>query len=350
VELDPAVPRPDGPACPRAQPPGPGDPGAVEPRAGGRQSTPAVDQGPQGGPAPPVQTPGLPHRHEAANRVEMREDPPLWQASRTEGGPAGAEGGRDGTPQHGARGNPAPDGTRRTGERRERPGDVCTLLGLGRAAEAPEHQRDPPAGAQLGGRPAGPKAVHAQTRPARSRARKNRRLPEPTGDPRGHIQRWLGPGAGSDRHSHDPGPPPVGRPAGSHRGSPGPRGGDGGDLPSRPGRAPTAPGSSTDPPRGKPLEETRGPRPSGPIPAAADSGKGGRGTASPGDTQCGAVGHHASGSTTRPSPGLDPGSEDEDFLPPLSVIPDLFVPFPGRGGPLAPPRPGRRTGGQLEPD
>ena len=105
-----------------------------------------------------------------------------------------------------------------------------------------------------------------------------------------------------------------------------------------------------DPPRGNPLEDTLGPRPSGPRPAAADSGDGGQGTESPVNARRGAVGHSTSGCTTRPPQGLGPDSEDEDFLPPLSVIPDLFVPFPGRGGPLAPPRPGRRTGGQLEPD
>ena len=284
------------------------------------------------------------------NRTCGAEDPPPRQVSQAEGSPAGAGGGRDDTPQRGASGDLARHGTRRTSEGRERPGDVCTLLGLGRAAEAPEHQRDPPAGARPGEGPAGPRTVHAQTRPARSRARKNKRLPEPTGDPRGHIQRWLGPGAGSDRHSHDPGPPPVGRPASSHRGSPGPRGEDGVDLLPRPGHQPTAPGSSTDPPRGNPLEDTLGPRPSGPSPAAADSGDGGQGTESPVDARRGAVGHQHVGEHRAPSPGLGPDSEDEDFLPPLSVIPDFFVPFPGRGGPLAPPRLGRRAGGQLEPD
>ena len=105
-----------------------------------------------------------------------------------------------------------------------------------------------------------------------------------------------------------------------------------------------------DPPRGNPLEDTLGPRPSGPRPAAADSGDGGQGTESPVNARRGAVGHSTSGCNARPPRGLGPDSEDEDFLPPLSVIPDFFVPFPGRGGPLAPPRLGRRAGGQLEPD
>ena len=41
------------------------------------------------------------------------------------------------------------------------------------------------------------------------------------------------------------------------------------------------------------------------------------------------------GAGTRP--GVDEFSEDEDFHPLLSVIPDLFVPIPRRGGPQAPP-------------
>ena len=49
-------------------------------------------------------------------------------------------------------------------------------------------------------------------------------------------------------------------------------------------------------------------------------------------------------------PDGDQFSEDEDFPPLLSDIPDLFVPIPRRGGPLGPPRPGRRATGQLEPD
>ena len=51
VELDPAAPRPEGPACLRAQAADPGDRGAVTPRADGRQALPAIDQGPHGGPA-----------------------------------------------------------------------------------------------------------------------------------------------------------------------------------------------------------------------------------------------------------------------------------------------------------
>ena len=67
-----------------------------------------------------------------------------------------------------------------------------------------------------------------------------------------------------------------------------------------------------DPPRGNPLEDTLGPRPSGPRPAAADSGDGGQGTESPVNARRGAVGHSTSGCTTRPPQGLGPDSEDED--------------------------------------
>ena len=38
-------------------------------------------------------------------------------------------------------------------------------------------------------------------------------------------------------------------------------------------------------------------------------------------------------------PGVDEFSEDDDFPPSLSAIPDFFVPIPRRGGPQAPPRP-----------
>ena len=49
-------------------------------------------------------------------------------------------------------------------------------------------------------------------------------------------------------------------------------------------------------------------------------------------------------------PDGDQFSEDEDFPPSLSDIPDLFVPIPRMGGATGPPRPGRRATGQLEPD
>ena len=187
VELDPAAPRPDGPACLRAQAADPGDRGAVVPRDDMHQTLPASDPESHGGPVPPVRPTGPPHRSEGTNRGTPEEDPPPQQADRTEGSPAGAGSGKGGTAQHEARGNTAPSGARQVGEGRGCPGDVCALLGLGRGAGAPVDQGSPPPKAEPGGGPARPRTVHAQTKPALSRARKARKLPEPSGDPRSHI-------------------------------------------------------------------------------------------------------------------------------------------------------------------
>ena len=70
---------------------------------------------------------------------------------------------------------------------------------------------------------------------------------------------------------------------------------------------------------------------------SADPGRDDRdGVAQDGTQRCAMVGH-ASGDTAGPLPGVDPCSDDEVSLPPLSDIPDFFVPFPRRGGPLDPP-------------
>ena len=52
VELDPAAPKPDGPACLRAQVVDPGNQGAAAPRGDLQQTLPASDPGSHGGPEP----------------------------------------------------------------------------------------------------------------------------------------------------------------------------------------------------------------------------------------------------------------------------------------------------------
>ena len=168
MELDPAAPRPEGPARLRAQAADPGDRGAEAPRADGRQALPASDPQPHGGPVPSVRSTGPPHRDGGMNRGTPEEDPPPQQAGRAEGSPTGAGNGKGGIAQHEARGDTAPSSARQTSEGRGRPGDVCALLGIGPGAGAPVRQGDPPPEAQPGGGPARARTVHAQTKPALS--------------------------------------------------------------------------------------------------------------------------------------------------------------------------------------
>ena len=117
-----------------------------------------------------------------------------------------------------------------------------------------------------------------------------------------------------------------------------------------PGPIPAVPGSSTDPPPGGPPREAQGPHPSDPgINRGTLGGDGGR-RITRGGLQGRATGDRSPGDGADPLPSGDLYSDGEDFLPPLSDVPDFFVPFPGRGGPPAPPCPGRGAGGQLEPD
>ena len=181
VELDPAAPKPDGPACLRAQAANPGNQGAAAPHGDLQQTLPANDPGPHGGPVPPERPTGPRHREEGTNRGTPGEGPQPREVARAEGGPATAGRGEDGTALREARGHTDPIGARQVGEERRCPRGVCALMGLGRGAGAPVDQGDPPPKAQPGGGPARPRTVHAQTKPALSRVRKAKKLPGPSG-------------------------------------------------------------------------------------------------------------------------------------------------------------------------
>ena len=120
---------------------------------------------------------------------------------------------------------------------------------------------------------------------------------------------------------------------------PGPRSGCSKEPWPGPGTIPVAPGSSTDPPPGGPLCGAQGPRPSDPGPSRSIQHHGGGGGGW--STQDGLQGLATVGRLPREGAGALPDrdlfSDDEDFPLPLSGIPDLFVPLPGRGGPRAPP-------------
>ena len=108
------------------------------------------------------------------------------------------------------------------------------------------------------------------------------------------------------------------------------------------GRVPEVPGSSTDPPPGCFLRRALGPAPGDRSPGRRGQQVAGcvwmEGTQDGLRARASTAPPPGGGAGTRP--GVDEFSEDEDFPPLLSVIPDLFVPIPRRGGPQAPPPPG----------
>ena len=182
------------------------------------------------------------------------------------------------------------------------------------------------------GGPVRPKAKRAPQKPAQHRARKTKRLPEPSGDPRGHIQHWLVPGAAAGHTYQENCPPSVRELAQHPQACSGPRTGCSTEPWSGPGTIPAVPGSSTDPPPGGLLHGAHGPRPSDPGPSRSDLHLGGGGGGW--STQDGLQGLTIVGRLPREGAGALPDrdlfSGDEDFPPPLSGIPDFFVPFPRR--------------------
>ena len=98
--------------------------------------------------------------------------------------------------------------------------------------------------------PAQPKAKRAPRGPADQRTRKLRRLPGPSGDPRGHIQRWLAPGVAAEQMGQEGGPASKGEHARHAPLRSSPLADCGMGSQPGPGSVPGVPGSSTDPPQG----------------------------------------------------------------------------------------------------
>ena len=126
------------------------------------------------------------------------------------------------------------------------------MLGLGPEAGAPIGPAGSPPKFGTEGGPVRLKAKRVPRKPVHQRTRKPRRLPEPSGDPRGHIQRWLVPGVAAGHTGQEICPTSVDGPARHALVRPDPRT----DCSTEPwpgqGTIPGVPGSSTDPPRGVP--------------------------------------------------------------------------------------------------
>ena len=248
-----------------------------------------------------------------------------------------------------------PGGANHEGGRGEKPQSIRAFLRLGPGGVEPGSQTQPAVDVGKIGKPVKPKAKPAQGGMTGRRARKPRALPEPSGDPRGHIHHWLRRGitGGSTGQDGTPGVPSGPQVRSPGNGQPGSASGTGPQ--SGPGRLPVAPGSSTDPPLGR-----LRPSPHGvlaPAPGAQGSGQGGPRAAGCGSPQGDQGSRRPQGSGFFFSPreaGTDPEagafSEDEGTPPRVSLIPDFFVPIPRGGGRQVLPRPGGRGAGQLEPD
>ena len=299
--LDPSVLRPPGPAAPQAQgqvaDTGPGDPMAHVPT----------------GPACPAQD----EAHDEPQTVAG--DPAPVAAKEQRPGGANHEGGRD-----------------------ERPHGIRAFLGLGPGGVEPGSQTQSAVDAGKVGKPVKPKAKPAQGGLTGRRARKPRTLPEPSGDPRGHVHRWLGRGVTGGLTGQD-GTPGV--PSGPQVRSPGncqPGSASGTGPQSCPRRLPVAPGSSTDPPLGR-----FRPGPHGVLaftPGGQGSGQGGPRAAECGSPQGDQGSRRPQRSRVFFSPreaGTDPEagafSEDEGIPPRVSFIPDFFVPIPRGEGDMSSP-------------
>ena len=284
-----------------------------------------------GGPRPPETAPtgGSPGRHGPADAQDWEVHAPL-------------DLGRD---------QVSPSGSGQEGERGGRPKDVRSLLGLRTEAGAPGGlARSPPKVGNKGG-PAQPKAKRATHGPADQRARKPKRLLGPSGDPRGHIQRWLAPGVVAEQTGQESGPPSMGERARRAPLHPSPLTDCGMGPRPGPGSVPGVPGSSADPPPGILLR-----RALGPTLSDRSLGHGGQRVAGGGRMEGTQAGLQARASVVQlPSDGagaLPDGhqfNEDAGFLVLLSDIHDFSYTSP-EGGATGPPRPGRRATGQLEPD
>ena len=203
------------------------------------------------------------------------------------------------------------------------------MLGLRPEAGVPGGLAKAPPKVRNRGGPAQPKA---------KRARKPKRLPGPSGDPRGHIQRWLALGVVAEQTGQEGRPTSMGEHARRAPLHPSPLTDCGMGPRPGPGSIPGVPGSSTDPP-GIFFRRALGPTLSDRSP-----GHGGQQVAGGVRMEGAQAGLQARASAVQlPSdgagafPGGDQFSKDEDFLFLLCDILDLLVPIPRRGGHRPPP-------------
>ena len=158
--------------------------------------------------------------------------------------------------------NPDPDVAqeqkRRRGDhecgRDGKPQDSRAFLGLGPGRAEPGSLTGAANGAGGAGKPLRPKAKRTPGGPAGQRARKPRALPEPSGNPKRHIQRWLTRGVTGESTSPEGIPVWPGGPQDQSPGNCRPESGCGMGLQPGSGRLRGAPGSSTDPPPRLPLD------------------------------------------------------------------------------------------------
>ena len=169
--LDPSVPRTPGPAAPQAQ----------EQDSAPEPEDPIAHQA--DGPACPAQD----GAHGEPGTVTTNPGSDVAQEQQGKG--CGHECGRDGRPQ-----------------------DCRALLGLGPGSAGSRNLTGVADGAGGAGKPVKPKAKRTPGGQAGRRARKPRTLPEPSGDPRGHIQRWLVRGVTGEPTGQDGNPESLGGP------------------------------------------------------------------------------------------------------------------------------------------
>ena len=86
-----------------------------------------------------------------------------------------------------------PGGSHHEGRRGGRPQDIRAWLGLGPGRGVPDSPKGAACKVGKTGKPAQPKAKSTPSGSAGQRARRPRTLPEPSGDPKGHMQRRLVP-------------------------------------------------------------------------------------------------------------------------------------------------------------
>ena len=293
--LDPSALRPPGPAAPQAR-------------------EQVADAGPE-----------APMAHVAASHLSPAQDEAHGEARAVAEGPAPAT----------ARRQRSGEANREEG-RGEGSRGIRAFLGLGPRGVEPGSRVRPAVDVGRSGKPVKPKTKPAQGGPTGRKPRKPRTLLEASGDPRGHIHRWLGRGVtgGSTGHAGTPGGSrePQARTPGE--GQPGSAGGTGPG--SGPRRLPAVPGSSTDPPLGRPRPGPHGvlgPAPGGhgsdlrnPQAGGSDSPRGDR-------SSRGLQGSRDPMFPREAGADLEAGvsSEDEGTLPRVSFIPDFFAP-PTPGG------------------
>ena len=261
ITLDPHASRSAGPAYPGAQNGDPeGQDGGI-PGGDPQQVLVAEDPGHQDALGPP-EPPGSSGQGEPGPGHEVQNGGPRPLEGVSTGGSRGGHGPTSARAQedHASLGlerdRVSPSESGQGGERGGRPRGVRCLLGLKPEAGAPSGPIRAPPNVRKNRGPAQPKAKRAPRGPADQRARKPKRLPGPSGDPRGHIQRWLVPGVAAEHMGQEGGP--ASKDHAPLRSSPltdcgtGPQPG--------PGSVPGVPGSSTDPPRYFP-QQCPGPRP-----------------------------------------------------------------------------------------